>query len=179
MHINIKVSLLVIVTILFLARCSQDNYSYQFIDEGLYICGASTRKEKHIKHQKSNYKKTQVYLNEKRISDKDKLLKVKYITKKDSVTILVSYNKISIKAKVEKCFCLTSDSIMINLNTANNVGNKVQLKQMHYTIYAYIIQKLNNQTPPYHEILFMERNFLGYGISPNIIKETKYFNDFW
>ncbi len=52
---------------------------------------------------------------------------------------------------------------------------------MHYTHYGYMSFNINHQdslTKPYHEILFMERNFLGYGISPRIIKETKYFNDF-
>ncbi len=92
----------------------------------MYGCGISYRENKHINNQKSNYKKTQVYLDEKRISDKDTLLNVKYISKKDSVSIFVSYDTISISAKVEKCFCLTSDSIMINKNTSKNIGNKVQ-----------------------------------------------------
>lgn len=183
MYINKKHSLLIIISILLLIGCSNDNYSYQYInDYGMYDCGLSTREKKHIKNLKSNYKKTQVYLNEKRISDKDKLLDVKYISKKDSVTIIVKYDTISISAKVEKCFCLTSDSIMINLNTSKNIGNKVQLIQMSYTHHAYMRYNINYQdslTKPYHEVLFMERNFLGYGISPRIIKETKYFNGFW
>ncbi|MDX9797657.1 MAG: hypothetical protein RBT05_02235 [Bacteroidales bacterium] len=180
---NNKNILLLLISILFFTGCSYDKYSYQYShiyrDKRVYECGISTRRNKHINNQKSNYKKTQVYLDEKRISDKDTLLNVKYISKKDSVTIFVTYDTISISAKVEKCFCLTSDSIMININTSKNIGNKVQLKQMSYTHHAYMIYKLNDLTPPYHEILFMERNFLGYGISPRIIKETKYFNDFW